>query len=95
VGLSIVGFVINLVRLWPSLSSAWQYHEERMAGFLFFVMIGALLAFPILGLVGAVVTGIGLLLGRAGTRSISVDRSPEPTPTRTPEGKGSLGPGTG
>ena len=93
--LSVVGFGINLVRLWPTLTSAWQYSEQRMAGFVLLASIGVLLAFVIFGLVGAFIAGIGLLLTRASMGSASPDEARAPAPSAASEEQGNAGPAAG
>ncbi len=66
-GIAVVGFFFMLVRSGPTLVETIQHLDQKMAGFIFLASLGALLVFPIVGLVGAAIAGIGLILGFVGT----------------------------
>lgn len=66
--IALIGFFILLVRLAPTLAESSQHLDQEMAGFVFFVSLGSLLCFPIVGLVGVAITGIGFALGHVGTQ---------------------------
>jgi hypothetical protein len=66
--IGVIGFIIMLVRIGPGLVGALQYPEQKMAGFIFILYLVNLLIFPVVGLVGAVMVGIGFVLGFIGTQ---------------------------
>lgn len=65
--ISVIGFLVMLVRIGPGLVGSMQYSEQKMAGFIFLLYLANLLIFPVVGLVGAAVAGIGFALGYVGT----------------------------
>ncbi|HSO13627.1 MAG TPA: hypothetical protein VLT51_14715 [Anaerolineales bacterium] len=70
-GIAVIGFFFMLVRISPSLVESIRYiDQQKMAGFIFFTLLGYLLFFPILGLTGLVMAGIGFVLGHVGTEAI-------------------------
>ena len=76
-GIAVVGFVLMLVRIGPNFVGSIRYLDQKMAGFIFFMSLGYLSIFPIVGLVGIVIAGIGLALGYVGTEpamSTSINR---------------------
>jgi hypothetical protein len=66
-GIAMIGFFLMLVRIGPTFIGSIQYLDQKMAGFMFLFSLGYLLIFPIVGLVGVAVAGIGLALGFVGT----------------------------
>ncbi|MBE3143416.1 MAG: hypothetical protein IMZ61_05755 [Planctomycetes bacterium] len=66
-GIAVIGFFIMLVRFVPTLVGSIRYLDQKMAGFIFLISLGYLLIFPIVGLVGVAIAGIGLALGYVGT----------------------------
>lgn len=66
-GVLLVGFVIMLIRVGPGLADTLQHLDEPMGGFIFMLILVNLAVFPVVGLVGAAATGLGLLLGYVGT----------------------------
>jgi hypothetical protein len=62
-----VGFIAMLVQLGPTLMETFSGLGEQMSGFVFLASLGYLSIFPVVGLVGAVMLGIGLLLIFAAT----------------------------
>jgi hypothetical protein len=67
----VIGFFFMLVRIGPSLVESIRYiDQQKMAGFIFFTLLGYLLFFPIVGLIGVVMAGIGFVLGHVGTEAI-------------------------
>jgi hypothetical protein len=62
-----VGFFVVLVQIGPMLVEMIQHLEQKMAGFVFFTSLAYPLFFMIVGLVGAIMAGIGLFLGYMGT----------------------------
>lgn len=67
VAIAVIGFLVMLVRIGPGLVGSMQYPEQKMAGFMFLLYLANLLIFPVVGLVGAAVAGIGFALGYVGT----------------------------
>jgi 2-dehydropantoate 2-reductase len=67
-GLALVGFIFLLAKTAPLLIEVLQHPEQKMAGFIFLVMLGNLSAFLVLGFVGAVLAGIGFACGYWGTQ---------------------------
>ncbi len=79
IGVAVVGFVIMLIRVGPELVRALENSSEgKFAGFVFLLLLTYLLIFPLLGLVGAILTGIGFLFGRWGTNQAAEETSAEP-----------------
>jgi len=68
VGLALVGCIFVLVKTWPTFFDALLNIEQKMAGFFFFIVLGNLLVFIILGFAGLVMTGIGFAFGYWGTQ---------------------------
>ncbi len=66
-GIAVIGFFLMLVRNGPTLVGSIRYLDQKMAGFIFLISLGYLLIFPIVGLVGVAIAGIGLALGYVGT----------------------------
>jgi hypothetical protein len=66
-GIAVIGFFIMLVRIGPTFIDSFRFLEQQMGGFIFFLSLFYLLIFPVIGLVGAAIAGIGLALGYAGT----------------------------
>lgn len=68
---AMIGFLIMFLRAAPELLGSIQYlGEQKMAGFVFFTLIGALLIFPVIGVVGIVLIIIGFILGYFGTEAM-------------------------
>lgn len=65
--IAVIGFFIMLARIGPTIVSSIQQLDQQMAGFIFLVSLGSLLIFPIIGLVGLGMAGIGLVLRLVGT----------------------------
>ena len=70
-GIAVIGFFVMLVRAGPTLVEFMRYFYQQMAKLTFILALVYLLIFPILGLVGAVMAGIGFALGYAGTEKAS------------------------
>ena len=66
-GIAGVGFVVMLVRVGPDLGDALQHLDQQMAGFIFILLLVNLLIFPLAGLVGAAIAGLGMALSYIGT----------------------------
>ena len=62
-GAGLIGFLVTLARLGPTLVDAMQHLDQSMAGFVFFTSLGVLLFFVIVGLVGSALASVGLVLG--------------------------------
>ena len=65
--IAVIGFIIMLVRIGPGLVELIPNLDHQMAGFVFTLYLVNLLIFPVVGLVGAVMVGIGFILGYVGT----------------------------
>ena len=65
--IAVIGFCVVLVRIGPALVDSAQHLEQQMAGFIFILLLVNLLAFPLVGLLGMVMAGLGLVLGYVGT----------------------------
>ena len=65
--IAVIGFIIMLVRIGPGLVELIPNLDHQMAGFVFTLYLVNLLIFPVVGLVGAVMVGIGFLLSFIGT----------------------------
>jgi hypothetical protein len=65
--IGVIGFFIMLVRTGPTLVGSIPYLDQQMAGFIFLISLASVLVFPTVGIVGAVIVGIGFLLGFVGT----------------------------
>lgn len=63
-------FYLMLVRIGPTFFGSSQYLDQRMAGLVFLTSLIYLLIFPIVGLVGVTIAGIGLALGYVGTEPV-------------------------
>ncbi len=63
-GIAVIGFFAVLIRIGPTLVGSLQHLNQQMAGFTFLISLIYLLIFPMVGLIGAVLTGIGFALGR-------------------------------
>ena len=68
-GIAMIGFFFMLVRIGPTLVGSIRYINQKMSGFIFLLSLGYLLIFPIIGLVGMVIAGIGLALDFIGTEN--------------------------
>jgi hypothetical protein len=86
----VIGFIFMLVRIGPSALDSLRYlDQQKFAGFVFFMSLGYLVLFPIIGLVGVGLAGIGFVLGLAGTQSTAstqmihpdIANQTEPPPT--------------
>ena len=62
-----LGFGLMLVRAGPTLAGTVQHLDQQMAGFVFILSLVYVLIFPAAGLVGAILAGLGWLLGYVGT----------------------------
>ncbi len=79
IGAAVAGFILMLVKVCPELIRAFeQSSESEFAGFVFLVSLGYLLIFPLLGLAGAILAGIGFLFGRWGTNRAPIITGIEP-----------------
>jgi hypothetical protein len=73
-GIAVIGFFLMLVRSGPTFVGSIRYLDQQMAGFVFLLSLGYLLIFPIIGLVGVAIAGIGLALRFVGTeRRVNID----------------------
>jgi hypothetical protein len=70
-GTAVTGFFVMLLRIGPTFVGSIHYSEQKIAGFTFLISLAYLLVFPIIGLVGAAMAGIGFVLGRMGTEPIT------------------------
>jgi len=52
IGSALPGFIFTLVKTSPTLFGALQFPEQKMAGFVFLLILSILLIFPLLGLAG-------------------------------------------
>jgi hypothetical protein len=68
--IALIGFVIVLVRIGPTLVEMIPHLDHQMAGFVFILYLTNLLIFPVVGLVGAVLVGVGFLLSYYGTKPV-------------------------
>lgn len=66
--IALIGFFTLLVRLAPTLIESSRYLDQEMAVFVLLISLGSLLCFPIVGLVGVAITGIGFALDFVGTQ---------------------------
>ncbi len=72
VGVAIAGFIIMLAKMSPELIRALgQSSESKFAGLVFLLSLTYLLIFPLLGLVGATLAGIGFLFSIWGTNRVN------------------------
>jgi hypothetical protein len=69
VGVAVIGFFIILVRISPTLAESIQHLDQKAGGFTFFISLGYLVVFPIIGLVGVVIGSIGIALSYVGTEA--------------------------
>ena len=67
--IAVIGFIIVLVRIAPTMVELVQHLENQMAGFVFILSLVNLLVFPVVGLVGAVMVGVGFGLSYVGTEA--------------------------
>ncbi len=73
-GIALIGFFLMLVRIGPTFIGSIRSLDQQMAGFIFLSSLGYLLIFPIIGLVGLAIAGIGLALRFVGTeRRVNID----------------------
>ena len=66
-GIAVIGFLIMLVRIGPTIIESIQYIEQKMAGLILLTSLSSLLVFPAIGLAGAVIAALGFALGYFGT----------------------------
>jgi cytochrome b561 len=66
---AVIGFIVILVRISPTLVASIQHLDQRAGGFTFLLSLVYLLLFPIIGCVGGVVAGIGFGLSYLGTEA--------------------------
>jgi hypothetical protein len=67
---ALAGSIVTLVRVSSTLIGALRFPEQKMAGFIVLMILGYLLVFLLLGLVGVIVTGIGFGFSRWGTEPV-------------------------
>src|SRR5512133_954614 len=80
---ALVGCLAMLPKIIPVITDAWQYlPEDKMAGLVFFGSLSWLLVFGLLGLVGAIMAGIGFAFGRWGTEP-AIPSTVQSSPTST------------
>ena len=65
--IAVIGFFVVLVRVGPLFVETISHLEQQMAGFLFIILLVNLLAFPLVGLLGIAMAGIGLLFRHVST----------------------------
>ena len=76
-GIAIVGFIAMLIKMGPTLLESAQYMgQQQFAGFTFLLSLGYLAIFPVIGLVGLVMAGIGFVLVRVGTEPAAATAIP-------------------
>ena len=68
---AVAGFILMLLQIGPTLVGSIQSSDQKFAGFTFLISLAYLLIFPIIGLVGVALAGIGLAMGRMGTEPIT------------------------
>ncbi len=86
IGVAVIGFLIMLVRVGPEFIKALEQSSEvKFAGFVFLLLLTYLLIFPLLGLVGAILAGIGFLFGLWGTNRVTEGVSAQPIPSHEME----------
>src|SRR5512147_1130975 len=69
---ALIGFLIMLVKVGPTLGDALQHSSEsQFAGFVFLLSLTYLLIFPVIGVVGAILAGIGFLFGLWGMERVN------------------------
>jgi hypothetical protein len=68
---ALINFIVMLVKtgsmLIETLIGAFHFPEQKMAGFIALTILGGLLAFVLLGLLGIILAGVGFALARWGT----------------------------
>lgn len=68
---ALISFIVMLVKtgstLIETLIGAFQFPEQKMAGFIALGILGSLFALVLLGLIGVILAGIGIAFGRWGT----------------------------
>jgi len=68
---AVAGFILMLLRIGPTLFGSIHYSEQRIAGFTFLISLAYLSVFPIIGLVGFAMAGIGFVMGCIGTEPVT------------------------
>jgi hypothetical protein len=87
IGVAAVGFFFMLVRFSPAILDTFHsLDQQKFAGFVFFMALGYMLIFPIIGLVGVAITGLGLALGHAGTEPGMSSSMLSPVAIEPPDG---------
>jgi hypothetical protein len=61
--IGLIGSLVMLVRAGPSLGDTLQHLDEQMGGFIFILLLVNLLVFPVVGVMGAALVGLGLVVG--------------------------------
>jgi len=66
-GIAVIGFLVVLGRIGPTFVDSISHLEQQMGGFIFIISLVNLLAFPLVGLLGIAMAGIGLVFHYIGT----------------------------
>jgi hypothetical protein len=66
-GIALIGFFVMLVRIGPAFVGSFRYLDQQIGRLILLLQLMWLLIFPVAGLVGAAIAGIGLALGYVGT----------------------------
>lgn len=74
-GIALIGFLAVLIRIGPTLVGSLQHLNQQMAGFILLISLMYVLIFPFIGLIGAVMAGIGFALGH-----VKIPAGGTPTP---------------
>jgi cytochrome b561 len=65
---SVIGLIALLVKTAPDLASAQSYSEQRMAGFVFLLLLAWLITPLLIGLLGILLAVVGFVIYRLSTR---------------------------
>lgn len=77
-GIAVIGFFVVLVQIGPTFIGSIRHLEQQMGRFIFLISLVYLLIFPVVGLLGTVMTGVGLVLGYIGTGPAVSSSTPAP-----------------
>lgn len=66
-----IGGIVTLVKIGPTLAGAFQFPEQKMAGFIITILLGVLLVFVLLGAGGAILMGLGFAFSYWGTEPVA------------------------
>jgi hypothetical protein len=65
---SVIGFIVLLIKTAPGLASALSYSEQRMAGFVFLLLLAWLIIPILIGLFGIFLSVVGFGMYRLSTQ---------------------------